>query len=100
LSPEFPQQHIVGDDALLRPREVAALFGVRPSTIARWAREGKLTPLLTPGGHRRYLAAEIRVGYDSPSQFSREYRRQFGVPPSQDAARLRASTLHTTPALM
>ncbi|MFD9734711.1 AraC family transcriptional regulator N-terminal domain-containing protein [Umezawaea sp. NPDC059074] len=30
------------------------------------------------------------VGYDSPSQFSREYRRQFGTPPGQDAARLRA----------
>ncbi|WP_028805657.1 AraC family transcriptional regulator [Streptomyces sp. 142MFCol3.1] len=30
-----------------------------------------------------------RVGYDSPSQFSREYRRQFGAPPSQDAANLR-----------
>ncbi|MEV4074446.1 AraC family transcriptional regulator N-terminal domain-containing protein [Nonomuraea fuscirosea] len=30
-----------------------------------------------------------RVGYDNPSQFSREYRRQFGLPPSQDAARLR-----------
>ncbi|MCC0093342.1 AraC family transcriptional regulator [Streptomyces flavotricini] len=29
-----------------------------------------------------------RVGYDSPSQFSREYRRQFGAPPSEDAARL------------
>ena len=29
------------------------------------------------------------VGYDSPSQFSREYRRQFGAPPSLDAARLR-----------
>ena len=28
------------------------------------------------------------VGYDSPSQFSREYRRQFGSPPSEDAARL------------
>lgn len=26
-----------------------------------------------------------RVGYDSPSQFSREYRRQFGAPPSRDA---------------
>jgi AraC-like DNA-binding protein len=24
------------------------------------------------------------VGYDSPAQFSREYRRQFGWPPSQD----------------
>ncbi|MFD5627395.1 MULTISPECIES: AraC family transcriptional regulator N-terminal domain-containing protein [unclassified Streptomyces] len=34
-----------------------------------------------------------RVGYDSPSQFSREYRRQFGAPPSQDAAGLR----HTVP---
>jgi AraC-like DNA-binding protein len=30
-----------------------------------------------------------RVGYDSLSQFSREYRRQFGAPPSVDAARLR-----------
>ncbi|MGI5237826.1 AraC family transcriptional regulator [Dactylosporangium sp. CA-139066] len=30
-----------------------------------------------------------RVGYGSLSQFSREYRRQFGAPPSQDATRLR-----------
>ncbi len=30
------------------------------------------------------------VGYDSPSQFTREYRRLFGAPPGQDAARLRA----------
>jgi AraC-like DNA-binding protein len=29
------------------------------------------------------------VGYDSPSQFSREYRRMFGVPPSRDALTLR-----------
>jgi AraC-like DNA-binding protein len=28
------------------------------------------------------------VGYDSPSQFSREYRRMFGVPPSRDARAL------------
>jgi len=31
-----------------------------------------------------------RVGYDSPSQFTREYRRLFGAPPGQDAMRLRA----------
>jgi excisionase family DNA binding protein len=41
-------------DQLLRPREVAEIFGVRTTTIARWAREGGLTPLHTPGGHRRY----------------------------------------------
>jgi AraC-like DNA-binding protein len=29
------------------------------------------------------------VGYESPSQFSREYRRRYGTPPSQDAANLR-----------
>ena len=28
------------------------------------------------------------VGYESPSQFSREYRRQFGAPPSRDVAQL------------
>ena len=32
------------------------------------------------------------VGYDSPSQFSREYSRLFGVPPGRDAARLRTIT--------
>ena len=31
------------------------------------------------------------VGYDSPSQFSREYRRMFGKPPGQDGAALRAN---------
>jgi AraC-like DNA-binding protein len=30
-----------------------------------------------------------RVGYESPSQFSREYRRLFGAPPSVEIARLR-----------
>ena len=34
--------------------------------------------------------AAFRVGYESPSQFSREYRRLFGVPPSRDVAGLRS----------
>ncbi|WP_155373912.1 AraC family transcriptional regulator [Catellatospora vulcania] len=42
----------------------------------------------------------IRVGYDSASQFSREYRRQFGAPPSQDAARLRDSAFTMAPSLV
>jgi AraC-like DNA-binding protein len=33
-------------------------------------------------------AADL-VGYESPSQFSREYARMFGAPPIQDIARLR-----------
>ncbi|MQQ99840.1 AraC family transcriptional regulator [Glaciimonas soli] len=31
------------------------------------------------------------VGYQSPSQFSREYNRLFGSPPARDVARLRSS---------
>lgn len=34
-------------------------------------------------------AIGFKVGYDSPSQFNREYRRMFGVPPAMDAARMR-----------
>jgi transcriptional regulator GlxA family with amidase domain len=34
-------------------------------------------------------AVGFAVGYDSPSQFSREYRRQFGARPGQDGERLR-----------
>ncbi|MEU1616656.1 AraC family transcriptional regulator [Streptomyces sp. NPDC005722] len=33
------------------------------------------------------------VGYDSPSQFSREYRRMFGAPPGQDAVRLQTAVV-------
>ncbi|MFC5055574.1 AraC family transcriptional regulator [Saccharothrix xinjiangensis] len=32
-----------------------------------------------------------QVGYESPAQFSREYRRQFGDPPRRDAVRLGAN---------
>ncbi|MFG0631781.1 AraC family transcriptional regulator N-terminal domain-containing protein [Pseudomonas sp. xss_2] len=35
--------------------------------------------------------AGYRVGYESPSQFSREYSRLYGAPPIRDVARLRAS---------
>lgn len=38
-------------------------------------------------------SAAHEVGYDSPSQFSREYRRLFGAPPLRDVARLREAGL-------
>ena len=36
-------------------------------------------------------SAGYRVGYESPSQFSRDYARLFGAPPAADAGRLRAA---------
>lgn len=37
-------------------------------------------------------SASHRVGYESPSQFSREYARLFGAPPVRDIERLRSSS--------
>ena len=36
--------------------------------------------------------AAFQVGYESPSQFSREYSRLFGAPPLRDVANLRQLT--------
>ncbi len=44
----------------LRPAEVAALLGVHPKTVSRWAKDGKLPFLRTLGGHRRYPEPAIR----------------------------------------
>jgi len=39
--------------------------------------------------HADAAGAGFAVGYESASQFSREYARMFGAPPARDAARLR-----------
>lgn len=50
----------VDSEALLTPREVAAMFGVNVKTVTSWAKTGRLTAVRTLGGHRRYRAAEVR----------------------------------------
>lgn len=47
-------------EELLTPAEVAAMFRVDPKTVTRWAEAGKLNPIRTLGGHRRYRAIEVR----------------------------------------
>src|SRR4029434_2191666 len=62
-----------------------------PVPVRKWLRRQ---------GGRRLMRSTIvdastasqRVGYLSPSQFSREYSRFFGSAPSKDIARLRQDT--------
>jgi AraC-like DNA-binding protein len=88
----------------MRVEELARLAAMSPSTFHRRFRA--VTAMSPLQFQKRIRLQEARsllvahandvagvghlVGYDSPSQFSREYRRMFGVPPGQDAARLRA----------
>jgi hypothetical protein len=63
-APAGSRQHVMASDNeptdfLLKPGEVARLLRVTTVTLTNWSRAGKLTPVLTPGGHRRYRASEI-----------------------------------------
>jgi excisionase family DNA binding protein len=48
-------------DRLLTPGEVAAMFRVDPKTVTRWAAQGRLSSIRTPGGHRRFRASEVQA---------------------------------------
>lgn len=86
----------------LRIRDVAATAGMSESSLYQHFKAvTRMSPLeyqkqLRLQEARRLMLAEgasagaagFAVGYDSPSQFSREYRRLFGAPPRQDVDRL------------
>jgi len=41
--------------------EAARLLGVHPATLRRWADEGVIRCLRTPGGHRRFLEQDLWI---------------------------------------
>jgi len=92
---------------LAEPMPVETLAGIASMSASSFHRHFKAVTGLSPLAYhkqmrlqeaRRRLLAEpgavasvaFSVGYESASQFSREYTRQFGMPPARDAARLRA----------
>jgi len=44
----------------LRVADVAALMGVSANTVRRWTDAGRIAAHRSPGGHRRYRAADPR----------------------------------------
>lgn len=90
-------------DKPLRVEELARQVHMSPSSFHHHFREvTAISPLqyqkqLRLQAARRLMLAEgvdaatasHRVGYESPSQFSREYARQFGAPPSRDIQRIK-----------
>jgi len=89
----------------LRISEIASVAGMSESSLHEHFRSvTRLSPLeyqkqLRLQEARRLMLFEgasagtagFTVGYESPSQFSREYRRLFGAPPRQDIERLQVN---------
>jgi AraC-like DNA-binding protein len=89
----------------LRVEELALIANMSPASFHRHFKEvTSMSPLqyqkqLKLLEARRLMLAEnadatnaaYQVGYESPSQFSREYSRMFGAPPIRDIERLRTA---------
>ena len=71
------------DERARELRRVAGLPSVQKQLRLQEARQLMLNENLDAG------SAGGRVGYESPSQFSREYSRLFGAPPQRDVTRMR-----------
>jgi AraC-like DNA-binding protein len=71
-------------------RNFHAVTALSPIQFQKQIRLQKSRLLLLTGAED-VATVGYQVGYDSTSQFSREYRRQFGLPPGRDADRLRAA---------
>jgi len=105
-----PSQRVIDAMHSLRGRfretvRVEDLAGVAHMSASAFHRQFKALTSLTPLQYQKQLrllearrlmvtralrveAAAFEVGYESPSQFSREYARMFGAPPKQDLKRL------------
>ncbi len=60
-------------ERLLTPGEVALLFKVDPKTVTRWADQGRIGSIRTPGGHRRFHESEVTglLADPAPTDISR-----------------------------
>ncbi len=66
-----------------------AVTTMSPLQYLKRVRLGKARLLMILDG-RTASAAAFAVGYESAAQFNREYKRQFGTSPAQDAKNMRA----------
>jgi excisionase family DNA binding protein len=66
--------------------EASRILGVDPDTLRRWADNGKVDVLKTPGGHRRFLRASIEGMLPRPRQPARQSLTAMGEPPDRIAA--------------
>ena len=92
----------------IAPEELAEIANMSPASLHRYFKDvTTMSPIqfqkqVRLQEARRLLLSEptdatdvaFRVGYESPSQFSREYSRLFGFPPIEDIKNLKNGALN------
>jgi AraC-like DNA-binding protein len=73
-------------------RSFQAVTGLSPIQFQKQIRLQR-SRLLLMTGQEDVATVGYQVGYESASQFDREYRREFGLPPARDAERLRSEPM-------
>ena len=68
-----------------------AVTAMSPLQYQKWLRLNEARRIMLAENQDATTAA-FQVGYESPSQFSREYGRMFGAPPLRDITSLRQMT--------
>ncbi|SFB05509.1 AraC-type DNA-binding protein [Cohnella sp. OV330] len=109
------QSHLIAQSVRIinrqyqRPLRVEELAGAVNMSVSAFHKHFKRVTAMSPLQYqktvrlqeaRRFMLTEaapaseaaFRVGYESPSQFSREYARLYGRPPMQDMQELREAT--------
>jgi transcriptional regulator GlxA family with amidase domain len=71
-------------------RHFKSITSLSPLQYQKQLRLLQARKLLVIAG-KNVTTVAYEVGYDSPTQFSREYGRAFGMPPAKDALRIVAS---------
>jgi hypothetical protein len=54
-------------DDVMMPSEVTEMLGISGKTLVKWVRDGLISPIELPSGHRRYLRTEIESYFRQPS---------------------------------
>jgi predicted DNA-binding transcriptional regulator AlpA len=62
--------------------EVLAFLGVSRSTLAKYVRDGRLTPVQLPGGQRRYSAVAVAALIGVPPDALLGHKRTDTIPSS------------------
>jgi excisionase family DNA binding protein len=70
---------MLNQERLLTLDEAAVTLNVSKKTLRRWDESGKLIPVRTPGGHRKYREEDIKAFIEDGDQKNAHIKEKFSL---------------------